>query len=226
MFLDCVRLIQRGGIATLEGLANGGGVKPPDPQAQKALNSLEWDIVLRNGNRWYDRLVAAMRLKDRAAREKQLGDMEEELKELKRNVAGAGDLARLFLGKEPDKVVARAVGDVLISMLVPATRKVQSASDRIEQVQRNLRLAFALAAHQREHGGYPMKLDELAPKYLAQVPGDIFSGKAVIYRPSEKGYLLYSVGVNGKDEEGRWVDDTPPGDDPRVRMPLPELKKK
>jgi hypothetical protein len=34
------------------------------------------------------------------------------------------------------------------------------------------------------------------------------------------------VGVNGKDEGGRWYDDVPPGDDPGVRMPLPELKRK
>jgi hypothetical protein len=41
-----------------------------------------------------------------------------------------------------------------------------------------------------------------------------------------KGYLLYSVGVNGKDDGGRQFDDDPPGDDLSVRMPLPELKRK
>ena len=65
----------------------------------------------------------------------------------------------------------------------------------------------------------------MAPKYLAAVPGDLFSGKALVYRPAAGGYLLYSVGVNGKDEDGHRYDDDPPGDDPRVRMPLPELKR-
>ena len=45
------------------------------------------------------------------------------------------------------------------------------------------------------------------------------------YRPSKAGYLLYSVGLNGKDDGGRWYDDDPPGDDPNVKMPLPPLKK-
>jgi len=27
------------------------------------------------------------------------------------------------------------------------------------------------------------------------------------------------------DDDGRWYDDEPRGDDPRVRMPLPPLKK-
>jgi hypothetical protein len=31
--------------------------------------------------------------------------------------------------------------------------------------------------------------------------------------------------IYGKDDGGRWVDD-PPGDDPGVRMPRPELKGK
>ena len=52
------------------------------------------------------------------------------------------------------------------------------------------------------------------------------AGKALVYRPSEKGYLFYSVGVNGKDEEGRWFDDDPPGDDVGVRMPLPDRRLK
>ena len=86
-------------------------------------------------------------------------------------------------------------------------------------------IAFALAAYRRDEGGYPADLDHLAPKYLATVPLDIFSGKALNYRPAEKGYLLYSIGVNGKDEEGRWFEDEPPGDDHRVRMPLLPLKK-
>src|SRR5262249_55523024 len=105
-------------------------------------------------------------------------------------------------------------------------RKVQNAHDRIEQVQRNLQVAFALAAYHRDHKGYPAKLDDLALRYLAAIPNDLFCGKALVYRPSAKGYLLYSVGVNGQDEGGRSADDDPAGDDLAVRMPLPELKPK
>ena len=50
-----------------------------------------------------------------------------------------------------------------------------------------------------EHNGrYPAKLEDLAPAYLAAVPGDLFSGKPLVYKPAEKGYLFYSFGVNGK----------------------------
>ena len=82
-----------------------------------------------------------------------------------------------------------------------------------------------MAAYRADTGRYPARLAELAPKYLAAVPDDLFAGKPLVYRPSEAGYLLYSVGINGKDDGGRWTDDDPPGDDLRVRMPLPELKR-
>ena len=50
--------------------------------------------------------------------------------------------------------------------------------------------------------------------------------KPLIYKPEANGYLLYSVGANGKDDGGRSFGDDPPGDDLVVRMPVPEQKVK
>jgi hypothetical protein len=224
-YLDSLQLLRRGGPSVLEGLA-GGQAKKPTAQQLKALAMIDWEPAFRNGNRWYDRLAAAVRLKDRADREKALDQLEEDLKALKKEATSPANLVRLMLTQgKPDKMVGKALGDVLISLLMPAARKVQNAHDRIEQVQRNLHVAFALAAYHQDHLRYPVALDDLAPRYLSAVPGDLFSGKALIYRPSAKGYLLYSVGVNGEDEGGRSFDDDPAGDDLPVRMPLPELKR-
>ncbi len=227
MYLDCVQRFRRGGVATLRELG-GGPVWRTTAAELWALGWIDWAPALREGNRWYDRLAAAMRLQGRAEREKALDQIEGELKALRKRATGPGNFAwRLAAGKDlPDREVGRAIGDVLISLLLPAVRKVQGAYDRAEQVQRNRHVAFALADYRADRGRYPAKLADLAPKYLAAVPGDLFSGKALIYRPSAGGYLFYSVGPNGKDEGGRWYDDDPPGDDPGVRMPLPPLKRK
>jgi hypothetical protein len=226
MYLDSLQLVRRGGVGTLEGLAGGKGHKPTEEEL-KSLDLIDWTPALLNGNRWYDRLSAALRREDRAARKKELDRIEENFKAMKLEAKNPENLARLLLLEDPpDKLVGKVIGDVLIALLMPAAAKVQDASDRAEQNQRNLHVAFALAAYQREHKRYPEKLDDLAPRYLAVVPGDLFSGKALIYGVGGRGYLLYSVGVNGKDEGGRWVDDDPPGDDLRVRMPLPALKRK
>ena len=134
------------------------------------------------------------------------------------------DSRRLLLADSLGKTKGKVIGGVLFCLLMPAARKMQNSYDRNEQIQRNLQVAFALAAYHRDHGDYPAKLGDLAPKYLPSVPDDVFSGKPLIYRPAEKGYLFYSVGTNGVDDGGRSADDDPKGDDLPVRMPLPELK--
>jgi len=110
--------------------------------------------------------------------------------------------------------------------MTSAVHKVENAADRIQQTHDNLLLAFALALYHCDHGIYPKSLDALAPKYLAKIPQDMFSGKPLIYRPTENDYLLYSVGLNGNDDGGRGHDDEPQGDDLVIRMPLPEWKAK
>jgi hypothetical protein len=221
MGLDGLQLIRRGGDL------DGRGQKPSEEDV-KALNMIDWTPAMQTMNKFYTRMATAMRIKDRAKREKELDKLETELEEtVKKNRAanGEADLKKLIKDGGPAKVAGKQIGDVLIGLLAPAVRKVQQAHDRILQVQANLEVAFALTAYRKDTGRYPAKLADIAPKYLASVPGDLFAGKPLIYKPSEKGYLFYSIGVNGKDDGGRWYTDDPPGDDPGVKMPLPALKK-
>lgn len=124
------------------------------------------------------------------------------------------------------KARTKLIGDIFVSLIWVPGGFAQSAADRAEQYQRNLHLAFALAAYQREHGKYPEKLDALAPKYLAKIPNDLFTDKPLVYRPNEKGYLLYSFGPDGKDNEGKSREDDISSDDISVRMPIPRPKGK
>jgi hypothetical protein len=222
--LDSFIMVSRGGLRQLQGLAGrqaGNGANVLDKVMQKPI---DWDPALRSANARYDRVAVAMRLNDRRAREKQLDQVEKEMQDLKEQLQDPQALAKALLAEKAQaKALGKLMGDALMCLLFPAVRKVQGASDRAQQVQANLQVAFALAAYQRDHGRYPKKLEALAPAYLAQVPHDLFSGKDLIYRPTDGGYLLYSVGVNGRDEQGRSWEDTPPGDDLPVRMPLPKL---
>jgi hypothetical protein len=116
------------------------------------------------------------------------------------------------------------VGKYIVTLLFPVLGRIQNAADRAEQGDANLHVALALAAYRSDTGHYPVTLDELAPKHLPKVPGDLFSGAALVYRPTAAGYLLYSVGVNGRDDGGQWTDDEPPGDDLVAQVPLPAPK--
>jgi hypothetical protein len=227
MGLDALQNIRRfggGGELGIDVFALGRGLTEEEV---KALDKLDWAVVMQTMNKWYDRMAAALRVKERAAREKEIDKLDADTLAQAKKAEDGANFAKLLLAKDgPDKVVAERLGNALLSLLTPAVRKVLTAYERAEQTERNLHVAFAMAAYNADHGRYPSKLDDLAPDYLTAIPGDLFSGKALIYKPNEKGYLFYSVGPNGKDDGGRWYDDDPPGDDPSVRMPLPPLKKK
>jgi hypothetical protein len=222
-YLDCVQMVRRGGFPALEALSGSTVKQEEDPPA--GLPGIDFAPALRTGNQFYDRMVAAARMKDRAEREKAWESIDKEVRNTRVQAVDPTWLVKgVISGASAEKIVGKRIGDTLIGLLLPATRKLQQASDRSEQIQRNLHVAFALVAYQREHGSYPATLNALAPEILPAIPGDLFSGKPLIYHHGEKSFLVYSVGVNGKDEGGRWYDDDPPGDDPSVRLPLPPLK--
>ena len=204
----------------------GDAPKKLTEEEQKALATIDWDLAAKNATKFYDRAVAIMRLKDRTLRERELDKLDKELEELAKKSKESGQLQKVLLDQANlGKNIAKTISDVLLGLLMPAFRKVMAAQDRVTQNERNLHLAFALAAYKSDQGKYPAQLADLSPKYLATVPDDLFSGKPVIYKPSEKGYLLYSVGPNGKDDGGKTYEDAQGADDLVVRMPLPELKK-
>ncbi len=224
--LEIVMLTARQGTGFLDSLLSSSG--PPANynrfRSRLFTKSIDWDPALRNVNRWYDRCAAALRIADRMEREQEVGEFIQELKGLKQEVvSGTGLLQKMFMGADER---GEMIGKILIGLMMPAFNKVQEASDRREQGERNLSLAFALAAYQRDNGRYPAQLRELAPRYLKKIPTDLFSGEALIYRPHEKGYLLYSVGVNGIDDGGHGYGDQPRGDDLCVRVPVPEQRGK
>jgi hypothetical protein len=161
MYLDTVQNIGRGKSGVLDALAGGG--KKADPKARAMLTRIDTEEAMRLGNQWYDRLAATLGRDNRAERIKELTKVDNELKVLKAATAAAA--AKVAEGKDPeaDKIAGKSLASVLVTLLLPATRQVHDAWSRAEQAQRNLYVAFAVAAYRREHGRYPAELGELVP---------------------------------------------------------------
>ena len=72
-----------------------------------------------------------------------------------------------------------------------------------------LTTVLALRAYRAERGRYPHRLDELvAGGYLRKIPDDPCAlAGPVRYRRTGSRYLLYSVGADGKDDNGRPVNN-------------------
>jgi len=225
-FLDTILLVAQNGFKVLEQLA-GGGVNG-DALGTKVMDlllfqDLDWNPALKKANPWYDRLVAAFKNTDHNERIRATKELEDEIQLLRKK------LATELMGRIAESKESRVLAtyDMTRCLLTPVLLKIQISADQVEQHQRHLQLAIALALYHREKGLYPEKLSELIPKCLSTIPLDLFSGKDVIYFRTAKGYRLYSVGPNGKDDGGVKDDEYPHKvDDIVVEMPLPEWKKK
>jgi hypothetical protein len=65
-------------------------------------------------------------------------------------------------------------------------------------------LACAIERFRNDHGALPKTLQELTPKYISAIPHDVFTGKPLAYKmSSDSHYILYSIGVDGVDDNGR-----------------------
>ena len=127
---------------------------------------------------------------------------------------------------------------VFSSNWVPAVRAGDAAITRGQAGFELTRIAAALAAWRAGDaaGGYPERLDQLVPRYVDRLPLDPFTDQPFRYERRADGYLLVSVGQDGRDDGGtdlvqpivggEWVSDwTPPeqatGTDIVVRLPMP-----
>jgi hypothetical protein len=229
MFLDCAQNLANRGLSQLgpmlefaSSLSEGPPSSPIKDLSGLSNLTVQFDDVAQVGMPWYDRLVIALRKptwiermaaweKNQIAYERFVGDM------------GSSMLAVLTQG--PAGNASEPIGKVLLIMTLPAARDAAEAEARTAQNFELTRLGFLLAAYRADKGRYPLQLSELAPKYLPQVPADLFTGGPLAYRPQPNGYVLYSFGPNGRDDGGLRHEDRTAGvnevsDDLVVRIPI------
>jgi hypothetical protein len=229
VMLDAVCHLRRNGIELLQSLTESGEIGIKDEALNKAFEQMDWNVTFRVCTKWYDRTIEIMSESDRTKRSEMAAKMFNDLGQMKVNAMQEKNvIGKAIETGKVDYFVAKQIGQVVVSLMLPASEKVTFAYERSLQTLDNTRLAFALAAYHVDHKKYPNSLGDLAPKYLPTIPGDIFSGKALIYKLTDTGYVFYSVGTNEKDDGGRLLTDEyqageSRGDDIGVRMPA--LKK-
>jgi hypothetical protein len=126
-------------------------------------------------------------------------------------------------GDQPARVDAtteaaamRIAGRAAAVMFQPVHVRAHMAEERTRQSAHNLDIVLALAAYYAVHATYPEQLEDLEPKYLTEIPVDVFTDQMPVYRRLKDGCLLYSVGENQRDDEG--THDQEGADDLGVRM--------
>lgn len=102
-------------------------------------------------------------------------------------------------------------------LMKPAQEKFQQKFKDRETRRKLLMIELSIRAYQLENGTSPKALLELVPRFLTVLPIDPYSGTNFHYRPQSNGFEIYSVGPDGKDNNGTPIargqgKDIPTGD--------------
>ncbi len=223
--LDSVVRVASGGPAEfvditnwVQSLSSDLDIVDPQERPSKAYRvwsyneTLDWDNVLRRVNQWYDHLVADYDHPTRAARIAALKKRDEDVRvmadRLERNWRPLAKLSFGF-GVVAPETKAKHVAELMICLATPSFQSMFDAEGEAIVQWQMARLAYALAGYRADHGSYPERLSRLSPKYIDEIPTDLFTGEQLRYtRVADDDYRLYSLGPNGNDDDGGEDDVT------------------
>lgn len=161
-------------------------------QAEAILDPI-MPTVLRDINKTYDQLVRAARQSDAAQRQVMFSQI---YRERDAAIAAAPrspktpEESAAYLSAHVQKIFTPAM-DVLIGHALASQQSFELA-----------RVSLALAAYHADKGDYPEALNALTPGYLKEITPDRFAAGPLKYQKRGKGFVLYSVGRNLKDDGG------------------------
>ena len=178
-----------------------------------ALSLVDWKFARLKALEAHAELEQHLAIKDHAQR---AAAMSAFAKKYKNKVNPAGVFDGYLTNGSVSAALKETVSNSVISELLPATGAVNLAASRAFCRRQNLATFHALEIYRSIHNEYPESLAQLVPDLLPSSPNDVFSGKPLIYQRTADGFLLYSVGENGRDENGRTFGED--GDDLRIRI--------
>ena len=178
--------------------------------------TVDWNVVLENGNEFYNRLVAAGKQTTVRRRRRAMRELNRSLEERQKKMSGAGAVVLNLLGGKKSR--GEAMSTLLLALLAPALEQTMEAESRREARENVTRIGIALAAWHADKKQYPERLTELVPGYLKTISDDPYVGRSPIYRRTEDGFLVYCVGTDLKDDKGVSFSDGE--DDVTFRIPM------
>lgn len=100
-----------------------------------------------------------------------------------------------------NKLLAKS--GLMLQIAGPAHRRMAEILWRLKTDREALLTVLALMRYQKKIGRYPTSLDEVgAAGYLEKLPMDPYGDKPLIYEKTKDSFVLYSIGLNFKDDGG------------------------
>lgn len=109
--------------------------------------------------------------------------------------------------------------NVLMQLLMPSIQATRGSMDRTRAQLRCLRVLNALQVYREKQGKEAKSLDDLDLPNVAKV--DPFTGQPLLMKNTDRGWIIYCVGSDGKDDGGPLVEELDYGIAP-VELPKPK----
>ena len=107
----------------------------------------------------------------------------------------------------------RSRGGILSHILMPALAKAAEMFARQDAKRSALAVAVAACRYRTERGDWPLRIEDLVPRYIPVVPVDPFDGKPMRWKADAERIVIYSVGPDEADDEGQpFESETQAGD--------------
>lgn len=204
-YLDSVQQVMKGGMRTLNQMMGGGGGGETQQTRMRELldravtSSTDWTVTMRIGNKMFDKFSDNLKTDDWTEQGKAMARMEEELKKMSASIDTTTAI-QAFLGGPEFR--GKMMGRIFVSLLMPALSAVTAAEHRVQISDDLSYFVLSIAAFKDEVGRYPNSLRELSEKIAGDYPIDRYSNKDFLYRSNGDGFIVYSVGKNGSDNNG------------------------
>ena len=198
--LDDVTMVARTGFGHMHNIT--ASMETEESVSELMLRGIvDWDAILRMGNTSVDEIVRASQLPTRAERKAaavrlEAGGRPGRCIPVEWTLAGQFWTGRAL-------AFTNRLGDIFLKLFLSPLLAAFDSDDRKEMQSELTGLAFALAEFRADSGAYPEKLSELVPDYIAEIPQDLFTATDLRYERHDDGYLLYSLGPDGKDDGGK-----------------------
>jgi hypothetical protein len=90
-----------------------------------------------------------------------------------------------------------------VNLLLPAFDAFRYTYAKSHGEREGVLIGIALELYRREHNKWPASLTELSPRWLPEIPVDRITGKPLKYRIVEDRPIVYSMGADSDDDDGR-----------------------
>ncbi len=106
--------------------------------------------------------------------------------------------------KQLDQRIDQAPWYAISAMTLSIYPRVRRNYDYAEIQNREREIALTLTVYHSQYHRYPVTLEPAEKLWKSTFPLDIYSKKPFRYKSDGNTFLLYSVGMNGEDDGGKW----------------------